>query len=293
MSYLRFNHVFFALMGIALVSAFVFPTRATDRIKANVANVFAPVAWPVNRIAGWAHGKLSRQPPRDDGAPHGSRSSAELVKENTDLRIAYMNIKGQLQKMLERDAEKHLLGEVGELCTRFSVTGADSGPRESLLLSGSSMDGLREGMKVIYSGGNSGGVVGRLSRVGLGEARVLLVTDPQSRIGVNFARFIRKSDGSIDGQILSAEGPLIEGAGNGEMVITTVKQDTVKELGLRVDDWVVVNDNEWPKELNYYRIGTIYSIENSKNPGFVLIRVRPDTKLIGLREVMVMNKGKG
>ncbi|HEY7087330.1 MAG TPA: rod shape-determining protein MreC [Tepidisphaeraceae bacterium] len=289
MSYLRFNHVFFALMATALVSAFVFSTRATDRVKSQVANLFAPVAWPVNRVAGWARERMSHETPRDDGAPHGSRSNAEVVRENTELRIAYMNIKGQLQKMLEREAEKQLLGEISELCTRFTVTGADSAGRDSLLLSGSSVDGLREGMPVLYSRG----IVGRIIRTGLGEARVLLITDPQSRMVVNFARFNRKPDGSIDSQILSAEGPLLEGAGNGELIIRNVSYKTVDEIKLRPDDWVVLNDRDWPPGLNYYRVGTVYSIENSKNPGFVIIRARPDSKLIELREVMVMNKGKG
>jgi rod shape-determining protein MreC len=289
MSYLRFNHVFFTLMLLALLSAFVFSPKATDRIKGRVSNIFAPVAWPTNQIAGWSKQKFFGKHLRDDGAPRSPRKEVELLDENMQLRIALANLKGQLDRMAEDKAQRDSIGDAKQFCTPFSVMGPDSGGRETLMLSGSSFDGLREGLAVLYSGG----IAGRLSRVGVGEARVLLVTDKQSQLTAAFARFVKKPDGSRDFAILSPEARLVYGAGGGEMLMPTVPIKTIEEIGVRLDDWLVLNDHEWPRPLAGYRIGYISAITPSKSPGFAEIRIRPDQKLTGLREVMVMNKEKG
>jgi len=54
------------------------------------------------------------------------------------------------------------------------VIGADSGTRDSLAISGTSLDGLKEGMYVLYPGG----LVGQVNRAGVGGAQVRLVDRP-------------------------------------------------------------------------------------------------------------------
>lgn len=288
MSHLKFNHVFFALMGLALVSAFVFSPSSNKRAQAQVANIFAPVAWPANRIAGWARERLMGRSSRDDGSPNNPRTAPEVLAENMALRISNASLQAQLDQVLERESTWAQLGEVRSYCTAFSVIGGDSGSRESLMLYGTSLNSLAEGMPVIYSSG----LVGRLIRVGLGEARVLLITDPQSKIIASFARPTRHPDGKVTLESLSREARLVEGAGTNELVMRDVPERFVQDIGLRIDDWVVLSDSEWPALLRGYRLGAIYSIENAKTPSFALIRIRPDQRLSSLREVMVVNKVK-
>jgi len=290
MSYLRFNHVFFALMGLALVSAFVLPVQAGDRVRAQVQNLFAPVSWPVNRLAGWVHSTVAGQPLRDDGSGKHPRSSAELLEENQRLRIEVASLSGQLQRIAVLESERARLGEVRAFCTPFSVIGADAGPRQSLLIAGSSLDGLRSEMPVVYTGG----IVGRIVSVGVGGARVLLITDRQFKpITAAFARFSSGPDGSPQFQRLSAELVLVEGAGDGTMLIRNIPQKKIEEVGIRTDDWVVLSDRDWPIVLDGYRLGRVEKITPSKSPGFAEIRVVPDQSLMTLREVMVMNRDKG
>jgi hypothetical protein len=289
MSYLRFNHVFFSLMLLALLSAFVFSPTATDRVKGRVSNIFAPVAWPTNQLSGWAKQKLFGQHVRDDGSPHNPRTETELRVENSNLRIALMNLEGQIQRLAEDKAQRDAVGDAKRFCTPYSVMGGDAAGRDGLLLSGSSFDGLRVGMKVLYSGG----IAGQLSRVGMGEARVMLVTDKQFSATAVFARVVKKPDGSLNFTILSPEARLLQGAGDGEMVMPNVPEKVIKELGVRLDDWVVLNDHDWDRVLAGYRLGYIVGIKPSKSPGYAEVRIRPDQKLTALRDVMVMNKEKG
>jgi cell shape-determining protein MreC len=295
MSYIRFNHVFFSLMLLALLSAFVFSPTATDRVKGRVTNVFSPVSYPSNQIAGWTKDKLFGKRLRDDGSPHNARNTQQLLEENMQLRIALGNLKGQLERMAENKAQRDSIGTANQFCTAFGVSGGDSGARETLMLAGSSFDGLREGDAVLYSGGSSGsgGIAGKLWRVGVGEARVLLVTDKQFSATATFARVVKKADNNHDFVILTPEPRLVYGAGNNEMVMPNVPVKVIEETGVRLDDWIVLKDHDWRDVLAGYRIGYITAITPSKSPGFAEIRIRPDQKLTALREVMVMNKEKG
>src|SRR5262245_14612482 len=289
MSYLRFNHVFFSLMLLALLSAFVFSPKATDRVKGRVSNVFAPVAWPTNHLVAWGKQKIFGRYLRDDGSPHHARNTAELIDENRELRIALGNLKGQLERSVEDKAQRDAVGTAKQFCTPFSVIGSDSGARDTIMLSGSSFDGLREGMKVLYSGG----VVGHLVRVGVGEARVMLVTDKQFNVTACFARVVRSADNKVDFVILSPEPRILYGAGNGEMIMPDVPVKIIEEIGVRENDWLVLNDHSWEKVLAGYRIGYITKIKPSKSPSFRDIVICPDQPLTALHEVMVMNKEKG
>ncbi len=286
MSYLRFNHVFFALMMLALVSGFILKPHVSDRARAQVQNIFAPVARPANKLGGWAHTKLVGDSLRDDGSPKHPRTSAELLIENQQLRIELANLRGRAERLLETQADRAKLGDVAGLCSPFSVIGGDSGPRDSLLLGGSSFDRLLLATPVLYTGG----IAGRISRVGVGGAQVLLVTDRQSKLTAAFARFVKKPDGAPDFQRLAADAVLVEGAGGGALMVRNLAEAKIKEVGLRLDDWLVLSDRDWPLALDGYRIGRVVAIVPSRAPGFADLRIVPDQNLMALREVMVMNR---
>src|SRR3954464_14709089 len=101
MFHLRFNHVFFGLMALSFLSAFIVSPKVTDRPRAHVGAIFAPVARPVNAIAGWARAKLVPDNVRDDGSPRLPRSHAEMIEENQRLRIQVANLRSVVARLQE------------------------------------------------------------------------------------------------------------------------------------------------------------------------------------------------
>jgi cell shape-determining protein MreC len=286
MSYLRFNHVFVALMALSFLSAFILKPSATDRLRAQVQNIFAPIAWPVNGVAARIDARFGHHEVRDDGSPKVARTSADLIIENQQLRAELTSLKSQLDRLAQREHEREGLGKPRNFCTAFNVIAGDSGPRDSLLLSATSLDGLQTGMAVI----STGGIVGKISRAGVGGASVLLITDPQSKFTAKFIRFGKKSDGTPDPQPISSEPSLVQGAGNG-MLVSRIMKKSDSELHLQAGDWAVLSDSDWREELDGYPTGYIFSVTPSKDPGFVDVKMKPFQNLKTLREVMVMNKG--
>ncbi|HVT87801.1 MAG TPA: rod shape-determining protein MreC [Tepidisphaeraceae bacterium] len=287
MSYLRFNHVFFGLMTLALLAAFVFSPTASQRVQGQVQGIFAPVAWPLSKIGAWAHNRVAPRQVVDDGSPSSPRSSDELRRENEDLRISLRNLRGQLERLAELETQRSMVGDARPFCTPFSVVGSDAGHRDSLLLSGSSLAGLREGMPVL----SAGGIVGRLSAVGVGGARVRLVSDPGFRFEARFARLVRQPDGTLDFPLLPGESQVVDGRGDGVMMMRITEKEKIA-ADLRKDDWIVLSDRDWPLVLTNYRVGRVDSILPTRDPGFVQIIIKPDQNLEQLEEVMVMNKEK-
>jgi hypothetical protein len=282
MPYLRFNQVFFGLMALSFLSAFVITRTISERAQGHIQVLFEPVARPASALAGWALDRFHHTPIRDDGSPDHPRSSAEIYAENDRLRVEVANLVGLVQRLQEREAERATLGDVSALCTRFNVMGADPSNRQVLLLSGSGAGGLREGMAVL----NSNGIVGRISRVTVKAAQVTVLSDRLSkRLTAVFARF-------GDPSFKSGEPFLVTGAGDGTMA-SEIRESDVKGIGVRLNDWVVLNDRDWPLALNNYRIGYVLSITPSRHPGFVDVRIAPAQDLMRLRDVMVMNKEEG
>src|SRR5450432_415192 len=231
MSYLRFNHVFISLMLLAFVSAFVIKQSATDRLRAQVQNIFAPVAWPVNGIAARIGARFGHNTIRDDGSPTVARTPTDLLIENQQLRVSLASLKVQLDRLQEHEHERANLGRPRDFCSAFNVVSGDSGPRDSIMLSATSLDGLQPGMAVI----STGGLVGKISRAGVGGAQVLLITDPQSKFTAKFERFVKKPDGTPDPQPISADASLVHGVGNG-MMVARIMQKPDTDLPLQPGD---------------------------------------------------------
>lgn len=273
-------------MLLACISAFVLP-NVGQRVQATLQPLFNPVSYPADRIGRSLRAKMAAQHRRDNGSPDNPRSVAEITIENTQLRVANANLHAQLNRMVEREKSLARLGEVRMLCTAYSVVGGDAVNRDSLLLSGSSFGGLTEKMPVLYWGG----VVGRLTNVGVGGARVLLITDIQSKLEATFSRLETKPDGTVDSVLLPGEPVLVEGKGKGIM-IANITEKTLKESKVQKNDAVVLNDRDWRVELHGYRIGYVESILPTRNPGFFQVTIKADQNLMELDEVMVMTKDR-
>lgn len=287
MSQLRFNHVFFMLMCLSFVSALFLPAKSTDRVRSSVANIFLPASWPVRKVTALVHDKLVPRRIRDEGSPNQPRLPAEVYAENQQLRTLAASLKGQLLYLQERENERQKLGEIGPFCTLCSVAAGDSGGRDSLMLSATSFDDITAGMPVLYSGG----FAGKILRVGMGEARVQLVTDPDFKVQIDFARQVIV-EGKPDLIPLNSPPTVLKGRGKGLMQ-TTVSNKYLDESKLQEGDYATVKDSEFPKIVSGYRIGRVTAISPSKDAGWYSVTVEPFEDLKRLTEVLVVNKLKG
>src|SRR5438552_5273035 len=144
MSFLKFNQVFTALMLLALLSAFFIPQNLSNTARAQVQNIFAPVARPARLVASAIHDRLAGERLVDLASPGRPRDLVELRSENDLLRQLNASLTLQLEKLKELNADRSQLGDVRVYCTPFQVFGGDAGVRQSLYLKASSFEGLKQ-----------------------------------------------------------------------------------------------------------------------------------------------------
>ncbi|MGH7214582.1 MAG: rod shape-determining protein MreC [Tepidisphaeraceae bacterium] len=287
MSRLRFKHIFVALLVLALLSAFVLPARYTTPARATAQGLFAPVAKPANALARSLHTRFVGDKRVDDANPAGPpRPAQDVLAENERLRVALANLTSQLDGLKRLNADREMLGDVRPLCKPVAVVGSDSGPRESLVLMASSLEGLRPDMPALHPGG----VAGRVERAGVGGAQVRLITDRGFRVTGSFGRFVKKDDGTMEFARTALPPVLVEGVGDGVMLARLLNQRDVQAAGVAVNDWVVLDDpTDWPPALQGYKLGRVTELgRRPDNALFAQIRIEPGQDLIKLREVMVM-----
>jgi cell shape-determining protein MreC len=280
MSYLKFQHVFFGLMGMSAITAFAIPSRLVNGVQPGVEALFAPIARPVGGVARWAHDRISPEISPDQ------RLSQDVKKENQALRNEVASLTVRLTDLQQKEGKRAELGTIRARCSPFPVVGPDTGTRESLNLQGSTMEGLHDGMYVLYGGG----VAGQIQRAGAAGAHVQLVTDPGFGIRAGFGYFPK---GGIDFIPRRAPEALVRGIGNGQMEILMLTKEDVKTAALEIGDWVIVAEPTWPAYLQGQHLGRIISIgDRIRAPGYKRIVVEPPQSLLRLREVMVVTKEK-
>src|SRR4051794_22114446 len=213
MSWVRFQHVFAALLVLCALSAFVIPERYTTRAQPQLQGLFYPVARPVRSIAAALNGRLSKPEPGDP------RDKDTLAEENDLLRQELAARSEELDELRRRNAERDKLGPIRDQCTPVKVIGDDTGNREGLLLQGSTLEGLKQGQAVLFAGG----MVGKLDRPpGLAGAMARLITDKGMRVGAYFGRFEKNANGELTFQRIETSPALIEGTGEGAMRCATM-----------------------------------------------------------------------
>lgn len=169
------------LIAVSVGLMFISP-RLPESASMYVATPLVPVQWifyrSVNRVSLSMSGFFRRS---DD-----ELSASELKRrvESLERRLAH-------QQQLLRDAERkleNLAGEraaVAEPVTAADVIGTDSsGWRSSVVVDKGRAHGVKTGMIAYWDGA----VVGRVSAVGPMAARIRLITDPGSGLGVRSAR---------------------------------------------------------------------------------------------------------
>jgi hypothetical protein len=279
MSQLRFKHVFMALMGLSVLSGFVLPERLAGKAQPQLQALFAPVARPAGALGIWAQNHIAPDRVRDN------RSTDEIRRENVELKTEFINLSALYSELQRENGERQKLGVLRDLCTPVAVVGPDAGGRESLSLAGSSLEGLREGMPVLYPGG----VVGKLARAGIGGSQVMLVTDLGFRVRACFGQWHRNSDDQVEFVIIDTPPVLVEGSGHGTMMVRSLTVEQAKKLSR--GNWVVLEERDWPARLKHQPLGKIEQIGRRRDaPQYAEIRIEPDSNLLNLREVMVMTK---
>ena len=287
MSTLRANPLFSILMFLGLVSAFLLPSNFTESTAPQLQYLFAPVARPVRAIAGSFHDRMSGPPPRDPRAP------VQIAQQNRDLIELNLQLMHEVEDLRRLNTDRAQLGSLRPLCTPVPVIGPGLDGRDALQLQASKFSGLRDGMCVIYSGD----IVGTLKQVGVAGGQVQLVTDPGYRVFGYFRSYRAPGKPSKGtkveaGHVRLGEAVMVEGTGQGTMKCPLVTWKQVQEWGLAVGDFVMLEDDRFPRVAQGLRIGKVVSIAPRKGNLHADIRVKPDNDFKRMSEVMVLTKSR-
>jgi cell shape-determining protein MreC len=287
---MRFTKVFYILLALSAISAFVLPARIGEAARPMAGALLTPVALPARAVASWATGRAGAAAPQPDGRP-----ADEIVRENQDLRLANEKLAYDLARLQLLVQERAKIDpEIRDLCTPVAVLGdGNNGTRDALNVKSTSLGGLSDGMFVLHNRD----VVGRLV-TGKAGAQVRLVTDPTSRVQAYFVPFKRSAGkpgttkpagGRADRYDLPSK--LVEGAGRGRMVCRNIPYASVEDVKLSVGDWAILDDPEWPKSLQGRRLGVVTKITKTARM-MAEIEIKPEAELLQLNEVLVLTKEK-
>jgi rod shape-determining protein MreC len=254
----RFAYVLLIAAAFALMLLGKAETVVVERLRAAAVDVAAPIM-----------GALSRPAATVAGAVEKVEDMFSLYGENTELRA-------QNQRLLEwQQTARHLAEENKRLKLLLdyvpqpgvhSVTArvvADAGGVfvRSVIVAAGSRDGVRKGSAVIAPGG----LVGRIASVGHRSARVLFITDLNSRLPVliqsNRTRAILAGDNSPQPKAVflppGAEvsiGDSVVTSGHGGMFPPGLRIGEVvgiSERGVRVQPFVRFDRLEYVRILDY------------------------------------------
>jgi hypothetical protein len=283
----RAGHLFALLMGLSFLSAFVLPPRYTTPARSQVQGLFAPVSRPVRAIAGALYRRANPDRASDDGSPGQPRPAAAVYAENHALRAQLAALQVKFDQLSRLNADRQLVGDIFPLCRPATVTGADSsGVREALKITGVGSSAV--GRPVVHGTD----LVGRVVTAGLTGADVRLLTDPGFVFTARIARYVPDAAGQLTLAMVGQLQPWVQGVGHGAMAIrSTVSMQQVADLHLAVGDLVVLDDHDWPANVQGFCAGRIAAINSQANaPVFADIRVEPVANLMRLNEVMVVVK---
>lgn len=297
----RTNHLFAGLMGLAFLTAFVLPARFTTPGQQPGAGLlqglFAPISRPVRALAGWAYRRTHEDPVMDDRSPTAPRPPATVYEENHQLLTALASLQLKFDQLSQLNADRQAVGDIRPLCKPATVTGAEpSGLRESLTISVGLSSAALLNRPVIRGNPSESrlpcDLVGRIVRAGVAGAQVRLITDPNFVLTARIGRYVLQPDGHLKMVYVDQLHPLVQGIGHNQMAIrSTLSMQQMHDANVEVNDLVLLDDRDWPLNIQGFSVGRIVSINPQPNaPLFAEIRIEPQTDLMRLSEVMVMVK---
>jgi rod shape-determining protein MreC len=279
MSGVRFNQVFFGLMALSFLCAFVLPPKLTDIGRTQFSALLIPLSRPSYRLANAIRNHF--QPPQ----AQDTRPVETIEQENVALKQQIQRLSSEIEQLRRRAGERESLGNLESLCERFSVTGADGDNREGLTIGGILGD-VRINQPVLSSG-TVVDVIGRINREGSVAAHVQLVTDAGFTVTGHFVSYSLASGAQENGDLLA----IARGHGGGAMEIDNLFMEDVRKAHVQMGDWVVLRDETWPAAVQGVRIGRVASIEPlNKENLFAEIKLAPETSLMYLNDVWVMTR---
>lgn len=235
-----FRLIVVAVTVLALLSLFVLwridgpraetvRARITDRIAPALRWVSAPVTW-VADVAG------------------DFQSYARLYEQNQQLREELRQMKAWKEAALQLEQKNARLLDLNKvrldpkLTHLTGVVLADSGSpfRQSVLINAGARDGIRDGWATM----DGIGLVGRIAGVGEKTARVMLLTDTNSRVPVTIQpsgqRSIMSGDNSALPPLDFIEDPSAISAGD---LVVSSGDGGIFPVGLVVGKVVLTDDN--------------------------------------------------
>jgi len=279
--------VHFLMILAAAISAFTLP-EAKSGVREVAQGLFVPIAWPVRAIGLAISSRLAPHEQKDLLSPDKARTADELRQQNAELLTRILNLEAQLDDLKQLSAQYQQLGtDLRKLVQPATVVAGPTGSRQTLTVGTSGLKAVREGMAVVHPLG----FVGQIFAVapGAATARVLLVTDPQSKIAARFFRFGRRADGSLVTMPVDIPAPLVEGDGDA-MVVRMLPARKVRNV-VKIGDVVVLDEPKLPPALKGLRIGTVTAIDlPPTDSGHATIKVEPTGDLTHLHEVLVVSK---
>jgi hypothetical protein len=223
--------------------------------------------------------------PTDDGSPAKPRLVSTVYAENHDLRDQLVSLQVKFDALSRLNADRQAVGDIRNLCAPAKVTGSDSsGLLEGLLITPSGL--FKENQPVVHGTD----LVGRILTAGLTGAQVRLITDTGFSFTARIGRFVTEGGGHATPVYATRLHPLVRGVGHGMMEVrSTISMEQVQDNKIDVNDFIVLDDTEWPANLQGFNVGRIVAIHAQRNaPLFADIQIEPETDLMRLSEVMVM-----
>ncbi len=284
---------------IALLSALTLG-QARSGARRGVETLFIPVAGPTRVVGSLVQQRLSPSREVDRVSPDHPRSRTELQDENEALRVQIANLQAKLDDLVAISEQYKGLGEdLARLVQPAMVVGGPSDQRQTLTISTTGLNAVRDGMPVVSAFGYVG-KIDSVSAVG-GTAKVLLATDPGSKLVAKFARNVKRPDGGIDVVSLDIPAPLVEGVPQQRITGTTRRMvakllaaGPVRKL-LREGDQVLLDEppSRMPRALIGLRLGTVSQIKlPPSDSGHAEVIIDPVADLAKLAEVRVVTKAQ-
>jgi cell shape-determining protein MreC len=278
MSQGRINNLFLILLLFSTVSAFFLPVEYLSGIRGISGRILEPVAYPVRKLGQFTAAQFS-QSKVVESSLHAAQSSSDAQREIERLRATIASLTLQLEEMRKLLGERQSYGAVWKFSRAFKVQGAESSWRKSLTLRGDTRN-LTVGMPVL----SRQGLIGRVSSIGPTGAQARLTTEKGFYVTGAFLSV------SPPGRIIKVQPPpLIEGRGDGSMMVTNLTMDSVKSARLGPGDIVIVSDTDLPSVVIGQALGRIERIGKlAREPLYAELIIKPVTQLDQLTEVMVV-----
>lgn len=197
-----------------------------------------------------------------------------LLNENEGLKSESRIINARLQKMLVLQAEntrlRNLLGSAARVADEVIVAellSVDQNPYRQLIeINKGTLDGVETGQAVI----DAHGIMGQVIHVNQNTATIILISDPEHAIPV---QFIRNGTRSI-------------AFGNGSTDQLELRY-LPATADIKINDELVTSGlgGRFPAD---YPVATVISITEDLVHGFVSVLVKPQARLDSSREVLII-----